>query len=479
MRRSGRRLITTLACGLTLAGCDTGPDALLLARAADHRLTVDEAVRLLAGARDVPNQPELVETFANLWVDYTLLAHAVAEDSTLSQIDFGPLVDQQVEVWAIGELRDSMVTPDTTISDDELRTLYEAEGSGVEVHARHILVAFPQNATSQAQIDSVRRLAGELRDRALAGEDFAALAREFSDDPGSASRGGDLGYFPRGEMVKPFDEAAFALQPGEISDVVETPYGYHVIRVEDRRVPDFDEVRQRIRGQALRRRVFEAESTYVAGIMEGAGVEVTEDGIELTRRMARDPRTRLSGRAARRTVARYAGGEITVGEVRDFMLTVQPQYRAQVTGADDDVVRDAVIQDLVRREMLLARARDAGFEPSTERVDSVTEIARQRFLATARQLGLASLEAQPGESSDAALERRVSDVLESMLRGEREVLPVSAIGFILRRAYPSEVYVESAVPRVIDGVADARGPTGAQAPPGREPRPDTAAPGGG
>jgi peptidyl-prolyl cis-trans isomerase D len=100
-----------------------------------------------------------------------------------------------------------------------------------QVRARHILIKVDANATVEAK-DDARAKATELLNRLKAGADFAQLARQYSQDKGSARKGGDLGYNPRGRMVAPFDEAQFSLQPGEISNLVETNFGYHIIKVE-------------------------------------------------------------------------------------------------------------------------------------------------------------------------------------------------------------------------------------------------------
>jgi peptidyl-prolyl cis-trans isomerase D len=99
------------------------------------------------------------------------------------------------------------------------------------VHARHILVRLPKDAPDD-KVAEARRRAEDALKRVRAGEDFASVASAVSEDPGSKAKGGDLGSFPRGQMAKPFEDVAFALEPGKTSDLVRTDFGFHVIRVE-------------------------------------------------------------------------------------------------------------------------------------------------------------------------------------------------------------------------------------------------------
>jgi peptidyl-prolyl cis-trans isomerase C len=101
------------------------------------------------------------------------------------------------------------------------------------VRASHILIGIPQNADAATKQQAKAKADALLKDL-KAGKDFAATAKANSQDPGSAPNGGDLGYFEQGQMVPPFEQAAFALKPGEMSEVVETQFGYHIIKVADK-----------------------------------------------------------------------------------------------------------------------------------------------------------------------------------------------------------------------------------------------------
>jgi peptidyl-prolyl cis-trans isomerase C len=144
------------------------------------------------------------------------------------------------------------IAADVTVSDEKISEFYSQNldkmKPPVEIRARHILIELEPGADDAEQA-AARGTIGRLLDEARGGADFAALAQEHSDDS-SAAQGGDLGFFGRGVMVPPFDAAAFELEPGEISDVVQTQFGYHIIKVEERRGGEVlarDEVADRIR----------------------------------------------------------------------------------------------------------------------------------------------------------------------------------------------------------------------------------------
>ena len=117
-----------------------------------------------------------------------------------------------------------------------------------QIRVRHILLTWKPLGTQDDRA-AIRKQMQPILDRARSGEDFAELAEEFSDDYATRETGGDTGFFQRGEMVPAFEEVAFALRPGEISDPVETSFGVHIIRLEERREPQLlplDEVREQL-----------------------------------------------------------------------------------------------------------------------------------------------------------------------------------------------------------------------------------------
>jgi parvulin-like peptidyl-prolyl isomerase len=148
-------------------------------------------------------------------------------------------------------LRDLVVGP-IEPTDQELSAYLEEHREDYdtpeEVHARHILIRVPEGA-SEAEIAQAKKQIEDIKKELENGADFAELAKKYSQDPGSAPNGGDLGFFRRGQMVKEFEDAAFSLEPGQISDPVRTQFGFHLIKVEEKKPaqhPELAQIRERV-----------------------------------------------------------------------------------------------------------------------------------------------------------------------------------------------------------------------------------------
>ncbi len=214
-------------------------------------------------------------------VDNHLLASAAEQEKLTDAAEFR----QRLHYYRKRALRDAFVEKNIrgSVSESTAKKIYDDQiGSAKppeEIHARHILVEKEDQAK-----DLIKQIAG--------GKDFAELAKKESKGP-SAVQGGDLGYFTKGRMVKDFEEAAFALKAGEISEPVKTKFGWHVIKVEDRRMralPTFAAVKDRLM-ESLRQ---QKAQEVVSGLRKNAKIEVLDMDLKKAREEA--ARRSASGR---------------------------------------------------------------------------------------------------------------------------------------------------------------------------------------
>lgn len=213
--------------------------------------------RLPAGMQDAQRRDYLI----SFVIDLKLGAKA-AEAAKLHET---PDFTRRVAYFRDKVLLDEMLSREVqkTVTPEAARKLYDETIKGMtpeeEVRARHILVEDEAEAK-------------KIHARVKAGEDFAKIAGEVSKDPGSGKEGGDLGFFTKERMVAPFAEAAFKLKPGEISDPVKTQFGWHVIKLEERRMkplPTFDEVRREVETYLARK----AQQDIILALREKATIE--------------------------------------------------------------------------------------------------------------------------------------------------------------------------------------------------------------
>jgi len=436
-----------------LWACET-ESGRVLARAAGHELAVDQMVEILVRQNTVPGQADVVDALANLWVDYTLIAVHARDDSLFTTLDLDPLLRPQLEQETIEEYMNSVIRPDTAISEPDLRAMWEADSPADSVRAQHILLAFPEQAT-QAQVDSVAAFAAELKTRAAAGESFEALARQYSEDSGSAVQGGDIGFFGRGMLVPSFEEAAFSLAVGEVSDPVLGSFGLHVIKVTDRKAPTFEGARTSFRDSLVLGRLREADSILLAQIDEEGEIEVEAGAVTVLRELAMHPRTSLSGRVANRTLVSYRGGSYSVSDALLLLNTQQTNLPGQLATAPDEALSD-LLSRLGHARVLLARAAEAGIAPSRERVDSLDSQARRRIREATTELGLQRIALLEGETADDALDRTTLQVLREISAGTRSAIQMAAIIVSLRREADWEI-IESSIPATVERIDDLRG----------------------
>lgn len=178
-------------------------------------------------------------------------------------------LDQLAEQIRINMKLEALIAPEIEVTDEEVRQFFDENtdlfAQEEMVRARHILV-------------DTRDEAEALRKQLVDGADFAELAREHSTDRGSGTQGGELGWFGRGRMVAPFEQAAFALEVGELSEPVESTFGFHLIKVEERvEAADAvfsDEVAALIRDGLTEEKVQEQLPSWLQALRTGAEIEV-------------------------------------------------------------------------------------------------------------------------------------------------------------------------------------------------------------
>ena len=179
---------------------------------------------------------------------------------------------------AIKKLLDGQIGDKVAVSEKETRAYYDSNletfKKPEQVRASHILIKVDPGA-DEAKKAEARKKIESLQTKLKKGEDFGALAKEYSEGP-SGPKGGDLGFFGRGQMVKPFEETAFAMKPGQVSEMVETNFGYHLIMVTDR-TPEgtlpYEEVKDRLQQFLKQQKVQEAIAQYVETLKGKAKIE--------------------------------------------------------------------------------------------------------------------------------------------------------------------------------------------------------------
>jgi len=342
-----------------------------------------------------------------------------------------------------------------TVNEADLKTYYEQNAqrlSGTEERrASHILIASPKTAPA-ADREKAKAKAQELLAQVKKAPDtFAEVARKNSQDPGSAPNGGDLDFFARGSMVKPFEDAAFAMKKGDVSDVVESEFGYHVIKLTDIKAPkqrSFDEMKPELEAelkkQQAQKKFSETAETFTNGVYEQSdSLKPVADRLKLeiksVTKVTRQPAAGATGALA------------------------NPKFLSALF-APDAIEKKRNTEAIEVAPSQLVSGRIVQYTPAhTQPFAEVKEVVRQRWLAQrgaeeARKEGIAKLAAWKAAAASATglsapvvvsreqTEKLPNPVIDAALRADPATLP-AFVGVDLGSSGYAIVKVGKVVPR--------------------------------
>jgi hypothetical protein len=432
-----RLAIPVLALSGALTGCEQARNLFIAhaetaAEAAGRTLSAERLAQIMASAKGLRHTREAAERVAGVWIDYSLLGEAVVREAlpldsaSVAQAVWAELVEIQGSRWHDTLMARRSVMPPTAVD-----SLYRKSDQRL---FQHILFAARSNADDTTR-KAKRKRAEDALDRLRKGASFGRLASRLSEDPGSKVDSGYLPLGPRGRFVGAFDSAAWALDPGETSGIVETPYGYHILRR-----PELDEVRERLGDYLIQQVGRRLDSLYMDSLAAAHELKVVGDAPALMRAAAKDP---TEATDSPKPLARFTGGAFTT---RDFILWVNalpPQYSAQLQAADDDALNQFATA-LAQNTLLLREAQAAGIKLTPEEWSQL----RDRYLAQVdtlrRDMGLDAPEltdeSVPLTQRSALAGSKVDAYLDRVGDGKTRLRPLpAALATVLRARFPSRL----------------------------------------
>jgi len=282
-------LIAVLLCSMAclIPGVASAEDE-VLAEFGDRKITISYFNKTL-GYLDSQKQqmikqnPQLKEQWLHQLVQSLVIADLAKKAGYEKKADIIEKLDFFNNSFFATEYLKREIVDKITISEAETKSYYDDHKDEFKtpetVHVKHILIK-ADAGDSEEDRQKAKEKAEDILKKIRAGEDFEKLASEFSDDTTTKPKGGDIGFVTRGRLVRSFEDAAFSLKTGEVSDVVETQFGYHIIKAEEKKeagIESYDALKERIKQNLLQERIQSEISTFIEKASKDAGVKFYTD----------------------------------------------------------------------------------------------------------------------------------------------------------------------------------------------------------
>ena len=407
-----------------IAGCDAIRDAFsgridTVAKADGVRLRVDQLAGWAANGKQVPLQQEALYRLTKVWVDYTLFARAVTAGRTL---DDSATIEKAM--WPVfsqikwDKFHSRLVAGRTEFTAQQIDSVY---GAGNQRLFQHILILVPPNAPPDVQTEK-RRLVDGLRRQIVArqGKNFTDLALQHSEDQTSKDQGGYLGISEIGDpYVQEFKDAAWALRPGELSPVVRTAYGFHIIRR-----PALADARDIFRFGLNEKVGAHADSVLVDSIANPKDIKLASGALVVARQTVQDVDV---ARGSTTVLAHYPGGTFRVRDFVRWIYSFEPRVAQAVKDVPDDQL-ERFLKLITQRQMLLRLADSAGVKLAPEewaqaKVQHDSAVALLRNLLRLTPDVVRDSATSPRER-DRLAEAHVDDYLQRVVQGRAQFIPL-------------------------------------------------------
>jgi len=427
--------VASLALTVALTACGSLKDAMsahvnVAAKAVGQEMSITQLATLM-GNSQAPLNRDVIDAVTDAWIDYHLAAQAAAENDSLKD---PKVIDKAM--WAVIDNVKAKKWYDLVSKSWKMPDSSAAEGiynNGQVLAASHILI-LTKGMDSAAKMAAKKKAEG-IRSQVTTAN-FAAMAKKYSQDSGSMNRGGSLGTFPRGAMVPQFEQGLLGIKPGEISQVIESPFGYHIIRR-----PLFSEVKADvIRGsQAVGQQA--AESTYLASLDRNSKLQTKPGLPAVVRAVIDDPSAHKSDKTV---LATSTLGDFTAADLARWLTTIPAGagLKERVKSAPDSVL-PTFVTNFVRNELVVHAADSAKLGPDSAQMAQIHALFRNSLVTAWTALGVdpKTLAATAKSKSDreTLAHQKVETYVKNLLAQKAQYVDVTQpVEFALRDKYDWE-----------------------------------------